>query len=105
MDLLYSRYTSPMDLISLYISRGRFGKFVASVIDADHERKKAEAEQNEDWKLWVMYTQLMANGLTDESFNDWKRRVCQPTTSTRRARDEDLDSNGMRSIVNKLFPS
>ncbi len=104
MDLLYSKYASPMDLINMYISRGRFGKFVESVIDAEYQRKKDEFERNEDWKLWIMYTQLLSNGLTDESFNDWKHRVCKPTNaSTRNGGDENLTEDGMQSIVNKLF--
>lgn len=106
MDLLYSRYASPMDLISLYINRRRFGKFVESVLDAEYQRKKDEAERTEDWKLWVMYTQLLSNGLTDESFNDWKLRVCKPTNAKRKSGgDENLTEDGMKSIVNKLFPS
>lgn len=106
MDVMYSKYTRPMDLISMYINRRRFGKFVESVLIEEYERKKGEFERNEDWKLWVMYTQLLSNGLTDESFNDWKHRVCKPTNaSTKSGGDENLTEDGMKSIVNKLFPS
>lgn len=92
-----------MDLINMYICRGRFGKFVESVLKDEYQRKKDEFERNEDWKLWVMYTQLLSNGLTDESFNDWKHRVCKPTVNARSGGDENLTEDGMKSIVNKLF--
>ena len=103
MDLLYSRYASPMDLINMYINRGRFGKFVESILEDEYQRKKEEFERNEDWKLWVMYTQLLSNGLTDESFNDWKQRVCKPTANKRGGGDENLTEDKMQSIVSKLF--
>ena len=104
MDLLYYRYSNPLDLINMYINRGRFGKFVADVIDTVNQQKKEEFERNEDWKLWVMHTQLLSNGLTDESFNDWKQRVCKPTkANTRGGGDENLTEDGIQAIVKKLF--
>ncbi len=106
MDLLYQKYTSPMDLVSMYINRGRFGKFVESILEEEYQRKKEEFDRNEDWKLWVMYTQQLSNGLTDESFNDWKQRVCKPTkANTRSGGDENLTEDGIQSIVKNLFHS
>lgn len=93
-----------MDLISMYISRGRFGRFVENILETEHQRKKDEFERNEDWKWWVMYTQLLSNGLTDESFNDWKLRVCRPTNANAKiGGDENLTEDGIQSIVDKLF--
>lgn len=104
MDLLYQKYSSPLDLMYLYINRGRFGEFVNSIIEAENKRIQEEAEKDNDWKLWTMYTQLLVAGHTDgESFLDWKERVCKPTTNTRRTSDSDLDEAGMKSILDKLF--
>ena len=86
------------------INRGRFGEFVESVIEAENKRKQEEAEKDEDWKLWTMYTQLLAAGHTEnESFLEWKERVCKPTTNTSKKRDADLDEAGMKDIFDNLF--
>lgn len=104
MDLLYSKYSNPLDLISMYINRGRFGEFVESIINAENQRRQEEDEKDNDWKLWTMYTQLLVNGHTEnESFLDWKERVCKPTTNTPKISDADLTEAGMKSILDKLF--
>lgn len=102
MDLLYSRYASPMDLLSLYIRRGRFGEFVRNTIEADYQRRKEEAEKDNEWKLWTMYIHSMFEG----SFQDWKKEACKPARQTNaRNRDDDLDEAGVQTILNKLFPA
>lgn len=103
MEMLYSLYSNPMDLIRLYIDRGRFGEFVTSVVEADRNRKREKAEKEEDWKLWTYYVQLASNGLTDENFHDWKQRVCKPTNNAPSKSDADLTEAGMKSILDKLF--
>lgn len=104
MDLLYSKYSNPLDLISMYINRGRFGEFVESIIKAENDRIQEEAEKDNDWKLWTMYTQLLAAGHTEnESFLDWKERVCKPTANTTKPSDADLTEAGMKSILDRLF--
>ena len=103
MDLLYQRYASPMDLMNSYINRGQFGKFVSSVLEAEYERRKEEAEKDDEWKLWMMYIHSMA----DESFVDWKKRVLGNTDSKakRKAnRDNDLTDDGINAIITDLFP-
>ena len=103
MDLLYQRYASPMDLMNSYINRGQFGKFVSSFLEAEYERRKEEAEKDDEWKLWVMYIHSMA----DESFIDWKTRVLGNTDNKakRKAnRDNDLTDDGINAIITDLFP-
>ena len=103
MDLLYQRYASPMDLMNSYINRGQFGKFVSSFLEAEYERRKEEAEKDDEWKLWMMYIHSMA----DESFVDWKKRVLGNTDSKakRKAnRDNDLTDDGINAIITDLFP-
>lgn len=102
MDLLYRAYSNPLDLMNIYINQGRFGKFVEGFLEAEYERKKAEAEKDENWKLWVMYV----HSYSDKSFTDWKRDALKNASDTRKKnRDDELTDDGIQSIVNKLFPS
>ena len=104
MDLLYQRYSNPLDLMNMYVNRGRFGEFVESVIDAENQRLKDEAEKDDNWKLWTMYVNLLANGLAEGSFQQWREKVVKNTTgSTSKSRDEDLTDDGIKSIMGKLF--
>lgn len=102
MDLLYRAYSNPLDLMNIYINQGKFGKFVEGFLEAEYERKKAEAEKDENWKLWVMYV----HSYSDKSFTDWKRDALKNASDTRKKnRDDELTDDGIQSIVNKLFPS
>lgn len=104
MDLLYRAYSSPMDLMNRYINQGRFGTFVQGFLEAEFERKKEKAEQENDWKLWTAYI----HSYSEESFTDWKKRVTgtASTDSLQSANsDADLTDDGIQSIFNKLFPS
>jgi len=103
MDLLYSRYSSPMDLMRLYIEQGRFGTFVDEFLRLENERRKTEAEKEQRRELWAMYI----HSYTQESFDEFKRRVCKPVStthgSTTGSRDADLDEQGVKSIMDSLF--
>ena len=102
MDMLYRAYSNPLDLMNLYINQGRFGKFVSGFLEAEYERKKAEAEKDDNWKLWVMY----CHSFSDKSFNDWKRDALKTASDKRKAnKDDDLTADGIQGIVNKFFPS
>ena len=68
MDLLYSRYTNPIEFMNLYINNGQFGEFVEKIIKKENQRKQEEAEKDNEQKLWTLYIHSM----TDKSFNDWK---------------------------------
>lgn len=105
MDMLYSKYSCPMDLMGRYINQGRFGTFVEEFLALEIERRKHEAEKEKDRKLWAMYI----HSETDETFEDFKNRVCKPVSttqgSTRRAAnsDADLDEQGAQAIIDSLF--
>ncbi len=102
MDLLYRAYSSPMDLMNRYINQGRFGSFVQGFLEAEFERKKEKAEQENEWKLWTAYI----HSYSEESFIDWKKRVTGSAVSSNAMNsDADLTDDGIQSIVNKLFPS
>lgn len=68
MDLLYSRYASPFEFMSLYIEQGRFGEFVAELYEMFVEREKNKAEKENDDRLWSLYIR----SLSEKSFTDWK---------------------------------
>ena len=100
MDLLYRAYSNPLDLMNMYINRGRFGNFVEGFLQAEYERKKAEAERNNDWMLWVAYI----HSYSSESFNEWKKRRCGSGSTTKNtSRDSELDDEGISNLLTDLF--
>ena len=102
MDLLFKKYANPMESISLYINRGRFGEFVTHTIEQENDRIRKEAEKDEDWKLWTLFLHASSG----ESFADWKKKVLKNSEQKpKRGRDENLTDEGIKSIINKLFPN
>lgn len=71
MDLLYSKYASPMDFMKTYMDSGQFGEWVSEIIRLENKRKQEEAEKYDDDKLWLMY---LLSG-SEYTFNDWKAQV------------------------------
>ncbi|MBO5208073.1 MAG: hypothetical protein J6B68_01875 [Lachnospiraceae bacterium] len=69
MDLLYSRYASPIEFMSTYINQGRFGEFVSEILALDAIRKKDEAKEKNDDRLWDAYVHSMS----DKTFVEWKK--------------------------------
>lgn len=98
MDMLYSRYSNPLDLMNLYINQGRFGDFVSGFCTAEHDRKKEEADKELDTKLWMAYVYSRSN----LSFREWKNNICKPDMT--HGSDESLDNEGIKAIINDLFP-
>ena len=102
MDMLYRAYSNPLDLMNMYINQGRFGKFVSGFLEAEHERRKEVAEKDFDWKLWMLYV----NSITDLSFGEWKESVLKNASDkTNKTKDDDLTDDGIKTIMDKLFPS
>jgi len=102
MDLLYSRYASPMDLVNLYLDQGRFGEFVTNIIELENERNKAEEEKQNEQKLWSAYIHSM----TDKNFIDWKNGLVEQPAKQKKVhtRDEDMTEDDIQNIMDKLFP-
>lgn len=71
MDLLYSRYSNPLEFMRLYIDQGRFGEFVSNIIDAENKRLKEKYEKENEDKLWQMYI----HSYSDKSFIEWKNEM------------------------------
>ena len=108
MDMLYARYSSPMDLMRTYIHHGRFGDFITGFIQAENDRKKAEAERDEELKEWIAYV----HSDTEKSFNKWRADLKEYAETmignkagNKAGRDEDLDDKGIQDIYAKLFPN
>lgn len=96
--MLYSRYSSPMDLVDRYIRQGRFGKFVQSFMEAEYERKKQEAEKEQELMMWIAWV----HSYSDKTFNEYKKQMLQPAQSTTGG-DANLTQESARSIMDKLF--
>ena len=105
MDLLYRAYSSPMEIMRTYIRRGRFGDFVQGFLDAEYERKKAEAERDDEWHWWIAYV----HSDSQKSFADWKAEILSKSEAKskkkQRGSDNDLDESGINNIMSELFPS
>ena len=71
MDLLYSRYSNPLEFMHLYTEQGRFGEFVTEILEMDQKRKTEAAKKDDEQKLWEIYLHTMA----DKPFNNWKKEV------------------------------
>lgn len=99
MDLLYSRYASPMDFMHLYIEQGRFGEFVTEIIEMDYKRKEEQAKKEDEQKMWDLYIHSMS----DKSFNDWKKEVMR-TSHNHGSQDENMTDADIEGIINRLFP-
>ena len=104
MDLLYSRYASPMDLVNLYLEQGRFGEFVENIIELENERKLAEEEKENDNKLWSMFIHsYVPEGTT---FYAWKKEALKQPANQGKAhtKDENMTGKDIQNIMDKLFP-
>lgn len=99
--MLYARYSNPLELMNTYINQGRFGDFVKGFCEAEYNRKKEEAEKDEDNKLWLAFV-FSRSELT---FSEWKKNATKRGNSTTAKRgDENLDDEGIKAIINNLFP-
>ena len=85
-------------MVSRYIKRGRFGKFVQEFLKSEHERKKDKADEDREWKLWVAYI----HSYSEEPYGTWKQRL--NGSNEPHSNDSNLDDDGIMSIINDLFP-
>ncbi len=87
-----------------YIKTGRFGDFVKGVMAEANRRNKEEAEKDEDSKLWLMYCLMVSRGLIDKSYGDWKKEALRPASTNKTGGDAGLTDDGIKTIINDLFP-
>lgn len=103
MDMLYRAYSNPLDLMNIYINQGRFGKFVTGFLEAEYDRRKAEAEKDENWKLWIMYV----HSYSEKTFGEWKSEVIKTAKPNKgkASKDDEMTDEDIQSIFSNLFPS
>ena len=69
-------------------------------MEAEHERKKQEAERDQDWMLWIAYV----HSYSDKSFSDWKKEVMKSaSTTSRQGSDVNMTEKDIQSIMDGLF--
>lgn len=89
-----------MDLLKRYINQGRFGAFVQGFIEAEAERRKQEAEKENELKLWIAYV----HSYSDKSYDKWKEQIFKPGSTTPTGKsDADLNDDGIQAIFDDLF--
>lgn len=105
MDLLYSKYSNPLEFMRLYIDNGRFGEFTDEIIRAESKRKGEQAEKELDERLWLAYI----HSGSEKSFGDWKQDVLVPVSQTcagtPRKRDDDMTKADIDKLLTRLFPA
>lgn len=104
MDLLYSRYSNPMEFMRLYIDQGRFGEFVTEIITQENKRRKEQEEKESDERLWAAYI----HSYSDKSFVEWKSEILRPVRQTNGStgkRDDDMTKTDIDNLLNRLFPN
>lgn len=102
MDMLYARYSCPMDLVKSYIRRRRFGEFVHGFIEAEIERRKEEAEKEEGLKEWIAYV----HSYSEKSFKEWREDLIGTADTKKKTAgksDRDLDAAGIDAIMKNVF--
>ncbi len=103
MDLLYSRYASPFEFMNLYIEQGRFGEFVAEIVEMDNKRSREEAERENDNRLWSIYIR----SFSDKTFDEWKRELKQkkePVSYAMTDRQVESVKEQAKGILKKISP-
>lgn len=104
MDLLFSRYASPMEFMRIYIENGRFGEFVAEVLAMDKKRKDEEAEKENDNKLWTAY---LLGGNKEQTFNEWKAGLAtkeEPVSYAMTTEQIEAEKQHAKGILKKISP-
>lgn len=100
MDLLYARYSDPLNLMNMYINRGRFGNFVDGFLQAEFERRKEEAQKYNELMKWLAYVHSYSN----ETYDAWEKRVYgKGSTTKNKSSDAELDDKGISNLLTDLF--
>ena len=89
--------------MNTYIKQGRFGEFVANILEMDMKRKKEVAQKDKDHKLWIAYVHSM----TEQSFHDWKKGLMEkqePVSYAMTDKQVDIVKQQARGILNNFSP-
>lgn len=94
MDLLYSRYSNPLEFMRLYTEQGRFGEFVTEILKMDQKRKTEAAKKEDEQKLWEIYLHSTA----EKSFNDWKKDILSNNASSQKPVSLSMDESQVENV-------
>lgn len=96
MDLLYKKYSNPLEFMNLYINQGRFGEFVENIITQDRKQKQEAIKKENEDRMWEAYI----HSYSDKSFNDWKNSL---TTSSEKesAKSLSMTADEVNDVKNK----
>ena len=102
--MLYQKYSCPMDLMTMYINRGRFGEFLEEFLTLEYERRKDEADRQQHRDLWEMFVHSTFTG----TFAEYKKHVLGSDSATKGSTtmatsDTDLTEKGADDIISSLF--
>lgn len=103
MDLLHSRYADPDRFMNTYILQGRFGEFVANILEMDTQRKMEATEKSEDDRLWIAYILSM----TDKTYREWKDELLQgkkPVSYVMSDRQVEAVKQQAKGILGRISP-
>ena len=95
MDLLYSKYSNPLEFMRLYIEQGRFGEFVENILLLENKKRKEEAEKENEDKMFELYV----HSYSDKSFNDWKNEAVSAPSEKKSLSmtDDEVEAEKARS--------
>lgn len=72
--------------------------------EAEHERRKQEAERDQEWKLWIAYVMANVSGYYSGTFEEYMKSVMKPESTTRRrGNDASMTEKDVQSIMDRLF--
>ena len=97
MDLLYNRYSNPLELMKIYINQGRFGEFVENILEMENKRKKEEIEKENENQLWQLYLHSLYSMPEVMSFEDWKKEVQK---KPKQVQEQNISKEEVLEIVN-----
>ena len=65
----------------------------------EFERRKKEAEKENEMKLWIAYV----HSYSDKPYDEWKKQIFGTSTTKAGKSDADLTDEGIQSIIDSLF--
>ena len=66
----------------------------------EFERRKKEAEKENELKLWIAYV----HSYSDKPYDEWKKQIFKTGSTTHSGKsDADLTEDGIKSILGSLF--
>ena len=102
MDMLYNKYSNPLEFMKIYINQGRFGEFVDFIINIEVKKRIEQAEKENEDKLFQMYI----HSYSDKTFEEWKDNAVTgngnaPTSNSLSMTDQEIDDeiNKTRNIL------